>query len=91
MNIYDFTLNELEDYLLENGFKKFNATQIIEWMYDKKVYEFDKMSNLSKKLISFLNEKIIIKTPKVIQVEKSELANKYLLELDDNNKNGNKV
>ena len=30
MNIYDFTLKELEDYLISNGFKKFNATQIIE-------------------------------------------------------------
>ena len=86
MNIYDFTLEELESFLVENGFKKFNATQIIEWMYDKKVFEFDKMSNLSKKLIAFLNEKIIIETPKVIEVEKSKLANKYLLELNDKNK-----
>ena len=29
MNIYDFTLEELEKYLIENGFKKFNATQLI--------------------------------------------------------------
>ena len=86
MNIYDFTLEELESFLVEKGFKKFNATQIIEWMYDKKVFEFDKMSNLSKKLIAFLNEKIIIETPKVIEVEKSKLANKYLLELNDKNK-----
>ena len=60
MNIYDFTLEELESFLIENGFKKFNATQIIEWMYDKNVYDFNKMSNLSKNLISFLNEKIVI-------------------------------
>ena len=30
MNIYNFTLEELEKYLVDNGFKKFNATQIIE-------------------------------------------------------------
>ena len=30
MNFYDFTLEELESYLIENGFKKYNATQIIE-------------------------------------------------------------
>ena len=86
MNIYDYTLEELESYLVENGFKKFNATQIIEWMYDKKVYDFNKMTNLSKNLISFLNDKIFIKTPEVIKVEKSPLANKYLLRLDDDNK-----
>ncbi len=86
MNIYDFTLDELESFLIENGFKKYNATQIIEWMYDKKEYDFNKMTNLSKKLISFLNENMIIKTPEVIKVEKSPLANKYLLKLEDDNK-----
>ena len=39
MNIYNFTLEELEIYLIENGFKKFNATQLIEWIYEKKVFE----------------------------------------------------
>ena len=86
MNIYNFTKEELENYLLENGFKKFNATQIIEWVYEKKEKDFNKMSNLSKKLISFLSEKIVISLPKIIKVQKSPLANKYLLELDDNNK-----
>ena len=86
MNIYDFTLEELESFLIENGFKKYNATQIIEWIYEKDIKEFEKMTNLSKKLISFLNEKLYFETPKVITVEKSTLANKYLLELSDNNK-----
>ena len=86
MNIYDFTHEELEKFLIENGFKKFNATQILEWMYEKNVYDYDKMTNISKNLISFLNEKVSIELPKVVQVEKSPLANKYLLELKDNNK-----
>ena len=86
MNIYDFTKEELENYLIENGFKKFNATQIIEWVYEKKEKDYTKMSNLSKNLINFLSEKIVISLPKIIKVQKSSLANKYLLELDDNNK-----
>lgn len=86
MNIYDFTLEELENILIENGFKKYNATQIIEWMYEKKVYDFNKMTNLSKKLIEFCNEKFHFNDLKVVKVEKSLLANKYLLELSDNNK-----
>ena len=85
MNIYDYTLEELENFLIENGFKKFNATQIIEWMYDKKEYDFNNMTNLSKNLISFLNEKMFIKTPDIIKVEESKLANKYLLRLEDDN------
>ncbi len=86
MNIYDFTLTELEEYLVKNGFKKYNATQIIEWIYEKKVYDFNKMTNLSKKLISFLNENLVFENLEVIEVEKSTLANKYLLRLKDNNK-----
>ncbi len=86
MNIYNFTGEELEKFLVENGFKKYNATQIIEWVYEKKEFDFNKMSNLSKKLISFCSEKFIIETPKIIKVEKSTLANKYLLNLKDNNK-----
>lgn len=86
MNIYNFTLEELESYLVENGFKKFNATQLIEWIYEKKVYDFDKMTNLSKKLIEFLKSNIIIEKLKVVKVERSPLANKYLIELCDSNK-----
>ncbi len=86
MNIYDFTLNELENYLVENGFKKYNATQIIEWIYEKKETDFNKMTNLSKNLISFCIKQFNFHLPKIIKVEKSKLANKYLLELEDNNK-----
>lgn len=86
MNIYDFTKEELEKYLTDNGYKKFNATQIIEWIYEKKETNFENMTNLSKNLITFLKEKFVIKLPKIIKVQKSPLANKYLLELEDSNK-----
>ena len=86
MNFYDFTQEELENYLIENGFKKYNATQIIEWVYEKKITDFNLMTNLSKKLISFCNENIKFEELSVVKVEKSPLANKYLLELSDHNK-----
>ena len=86
MDIYDFTLKELEDFLIEKGFKKYNATQIIEWIYEREVYDFNKMTNLSKNLISFLCENFYFGKLKVLEVEKSTLANKYLLELSDHNK-----
>lgn len=86
MNFYDFTQEELENYLIENGFKKYNATQIIEWVYEKKITDFNLMTNLSKKLISFCNENIKFEELNVVKVEKSPLANKYLLELTDHNK-----
>ena len=86
MNIYAYTLKELEDYLVNNGFKKYNATQIIEWIYEHKVYDFNKMTNLSKKLIEFCNENLYFEDLSILKVETSKLANKYLLGLKDNNK-----
>ena len=86
MNIYNFTLEELENHLIDNGFKKFNAPKLVEWIYEKKVYDFDKMTNLSKKLIQFLKDNIIIEKLKVVKTERSKLANKYLIELTDSNK-----
>lgn len=86
MNIYDYTKTDLENYLIENGFKKYNASQLIDWIYKKKEYSFDKMSNLSKNLVSFCIDHFIIKDLKLVKKETSKLANKYLLELDDANK-----
>ena len=37
MNIYSFTKDELENYLINNSFKKYNATQVLEWVYGKNV------------------------------------------------------
>ena len=51
MSIYDFTLDELENYLVDNGFKKYNATQIFEGIYKKRVSSFDEITNISKELI----------------------------------------
>ena len=86
MNIYAYTLKELEEYLVNNGFKKYNATQIIEWIYEHKVYDFNKMTNLSKKIIEFCNENLYFEDLSILKVETSKLANKYLLGLKDNNK-----
>ncbi|NLC48001.1 MAG: 23S rRNA (adenine(2503)-C(2))-methyltransferase RlmN [Tenericutes bacterium] len=86
MNIFNFTKTELEEYLIKNNFKKYNATQIIEWVYQKNINDFNNMSNISKKLISFCDDNLFFKLPKIIKKEESKLANKYLLELDDGNK-----
>ena len=86
MNIYAYTLKELEEYFVNNGLKKYNATQIIEWIYEHKVYDFNKMTNLSKKLIEFCNENLYFEDLSILKVETSKLANKYLLGLKDNNK-----
>lgn len=46
MNIFGITKEKLEDYFLEMGEKKFKATQVFEWIYQKKCFEIDKFSNI---------------------------------------------
>ena len=55
-SIYDFELNELTELMENNGFKKYNATQIFQWLYRQKVSSFDEMSNISVKLREWLKE-----------------------------------
>lgn len=81
MSIFDLTLQELEEVLVRNGFKKFNATQVFEGIYKKKVNKFDDITNISKDLKEFLNNNYSLEYLKVIDSLKSESANKYLLEV----------
>ena len=62
MSIYDFTLEELENYLVKNGFKKYNATQVFEGIYKRRVTSFDEITNISKELKTFLNKNFKIET-----------------------------
>ena len=48
MELLDFTRKKLESALLGNGFAKFKASQIMQWIYQKRVFSFDEMTNISK-------------------------------------------
>ncbi len=63
--IYDYTLSELEELLTGFDFKVFNARQIFEWIYKKNVHDFNLMSNLSKKLRTFLVENFAFSSLKI--------------------------
>ena len=54
-NIYDLTLQELEEYFIQIGEKPFRATQVYEGLYKKRLNSFDEMTNL----------KLEVKPPKV--------------------------
>ena len=42
--------------VLAHGEKKFRATQVWEWLYTKRVASFSEMSNISKSLMTLLEE-----------------------------------
>ena len=53
-SIYGLTNEELINWFIENGEKKFRAAQVWEWLYQKRVSNFTEMTNLSKQLIEKL-------------------------------------
>lgn len=72
MLIYDLTLDELIEQLVSNGFKKYRANQIWDWLYQKKVSSFDQMNNLPSDLILYLSQHFIINPLEVVIESKSK-------------------
>lgn len=86
MNIYDYTIKQLEDYFISKGEKKFKATQVFEWLYQKRVKSFDEMTNIKKEVISYLKEDFKINSLEILTKQEDVDAIKYLFKLEDNNK-----
>ncbi len=86
MNIYDYTIKQLEDYFLSKGEKKFKATQVFEWLYQKRVKSFDEMTNIKKEVISYLKEDFKINSLEILTRQEDVDVIKYLFKLEDDNK-----
>ena len=83
-SIYSLTRQGMQEWVLEQGEKKFRADQIWEWLYRKRVQTFEEMTNLSKDLIAKLNDQFIVNPLKqrIVQ-ESADGTVKYLFELPD--------
>lgn len=83
-SIYSLTRQTMQEWVLEQGEKKFRADQIWEWLYRKRVQSFEEMTNLSKGLIAKLNEQFVVNPLKqrIVQ-ESADGTVKYLFELPD--------
>ena len=58
-NLLDFTLEELQSWMKENGESAFRAKQIFSWIY-KEVWDFEGMKNIPKNLKEKLSENFYI-------------------------------
>ncbi|WP_020562501.1 bifunctional tRNA (adenosine(37)-C2)-methyltransferase TrmG/ribosomal RNA large subunit methyltransferase RlmN [Methylosarcina fibrata] len=66
VNLLDFDRKGLEAFFAVLGEKPFRATQLMKWIYQEGVDDFDRMTNLSKPLRSYLAEHGHIATPEVV-------------------------
>ncbi len=84
-SIYSLTISELEEFLLINNEKKYRASQIMDWLYVKRVDTFTKMSNLSKELIKKLEENFFFDKISIIKKQEDIDVSKFLFKLSDDN------
>ena len=86
IDIKNFHLDELKIALTEYGFQKFRATQIFNWIYDKGIFDFNLMSNISKKDREALSKTFSIYIPEIPYILKSNDGTiKFAIKLKDNN------
>ncbi len=76
----------LQDYLAQKGIKSFKQKQIYEWIYQKKIYDFDLFSNVGKTLINDLKKDFSLDFIKIEKVLEAPLVKKFLFRLKDGEK-----
>ena len=86
-NLFSYSLPKLENLMLFIGQKKYRATQIFKWIYEKRVTNFDEMSDVSLSFREFLKDNYTLDKPKIFKKQvSSDGTIKLLLELKDGNK-----
>ncbi len=85
-SIYGYTEDMLKDYMINMGEKPFRSSQIIEWLYRKKITSFDEMTNIKKTFIEQLkNDFILDELECVTHQISSDGTQKFLFKLNDGN------
>lgn len=66
INLLDFDRKGLAAFFVGLGEKPFRATQLLKWIYQEGVEDFDLMTNISKSLRSYLTENCYIAAPDIV-------------------------
>jgi len=83
-SIYTETLDSLTARFKESGLPAFRATQVMEWLYGKRVDTFDAMTNVPVDLRNWLKTNYVIMPCESIHVHKSgDVTEKILFQLED--------
>ncbi len=87
VNLLGLTLPKMEEFFLSIGEKKFRGAQLIKWIHQRGVTDFDQMTNLSKTLRERLKEIAEVRPPIVtFQGDSGDGTRKWLMEVDGGSK-----
>lgn len=80
---FNFTLKELQDYLVGHGIEKFRAQQLFKWVYQRNITDFELMTDISKTLRQRLPELLSMEAlPMVQRRQSSDGTEKYLFQVE---------
>nr|WP_182865097.1 23S rRNA (adenine(2503)-C(2))-methyltransferase RlmN [Rhodopirellula sp. JC639] len=84
VHLLDLSLAEFQSWLIEHGQPKFRGKQVFGWIYDKRVRDFDAMSDLPKTLREQLAKEFVIYRSREAAVQTSrDGTDKLLVALAD--------
>ena len=84
-NLYNFKIEKLEELLVNEYFqKKYRATQLFKWIYEKRVTNFDEMSDISVAFRDVLKKDFNLNKPSIFKKQiSSDGTIKLLLQMED--------
>jgi len=87
VDLKNFNLKELENFVVEKGWQKFRAKQIAKWLYKKKVSSYDEITDLSKDIRNYLKENTEFNALELVMYQQSKIDGsiKFLWKLKDGN------
>ena len=86
INLLNYDRQAMTDFFVELGEKPFRATQMLKWIYQFGVSDFDEMTNLSKAMREKLHSISKISVPDIIEQQESDDGTiKWLFSLENGN------
>jgi 23S rRNA (adenine2503-C2)-methyltransferase len=83
-SIFDFSLQELEAWFAAKGQAAYRARQVLRWVYQRRISQFQEMSDLSESLRLALNSEFRCEPlPCVRETGSKDSTRKFLLALPD--------
>ena len=84
-NIFNLPFENLENYFESINEKKYRATQLYDYLYKKRTYNIDSMTNISKELRDKISKEFDFSFIEVIKKQVDIDVKKYLFKLKDGN------
>lgn len=85
-SFFGLTLEDLKSFLKGLGKEQYRAQQLFKWVYERRVFDFNDMTNLSKSFREELPDTLDLQLPRIVSHLKSSIdgTQKFLFDVGDN-------